>query len=281
MKSKRALALFSIAVCLGFVVLTACSSGPKPPEPGTPAYHWAAAKDAYRLGDYQKVGTSLGQITRNDNEFTSKARVWEIINAAGVARGFTVLADTYEEGAKKNRQIPLTFRKQVTVFRNAASAAALQFTEAYHKFLDSNKDANVALAFDPPPADSPEPVELKKVTTGLLLPDAELARVQRSMLQRGVMLAAASAAGAKEDGNKAAEIIKAGQVPREVFVFAMANSLFDNTDLFSPTKLDQPNRVKLLCQEAVEGIQAVPASAATKDLNGKIQTLLKKRKLTI
>lgn len=281
MKSKRILALVSVAVCLGLIVLTACSSGPQPPQPGTPAYHWAAAKDAYRLGDYQKVNSSLAAITRTENDFTARARAWEVINAAGVARAFVVLADTYEEGAKKNRPNPLPFRKQVTVFRTAASAAAMQFTEAYHKFVDNNKEASVALAFDPPPADSPEPIELQKVSTGLMLPEAELARVQRGMLQRGVMLAAAAAVGAKEDGAKAAEIIKTGQVPRNTFLLAMASALYDTADLFSPSKLDQPNRTKMLCQEAMEALNVLPASSETKDLSGKIQALLKKRKLTI
>lgn len=276
MKSKEVLAIVSA----GFIALTACSSGPKPPEPGTPAYSWAAAKDAYRLGDFVKVNTSLGQITRTDNEFTARARAWEIISTAGVTRAFASLADTYDEGAKKNRQNPLPFRKQATVFRNAASASAMQFTEAYHKFVDTNKEANVVLAFDPPP-DSPEPPELKKVTTGLPLPDAELARVQRAMLQRGVMLAAAAAVGAKEDGAKAAEVIKSGQVPRDTFLLGMAGALYDTADLFGPTKLDLPNRTKMLCQEAMEALRVVPASSTSKELTGKIQTLLKKRKLTL
>src|ERR1039458_6210743 len=32
---------------------TSCSSGPQPPQPGTPAFFWAATNETYRAGDYQ------------------------------------------------------------------------------------------------------------------------------------------------------------------------------------------------------------------------------------
>ena len=53
---------------------TSCSSGPQPPQPGTPAFFWAAAKETYRAGDFLKTSENLQRILATDNEFSARAR---------------------------------------------------------------------------------------------------------------------------------------------------------------------------------------------------------------
>ena len=60
---------------LGLVAAgTSCSSGPQPPQPGTPAFYWAAAKETYRAGDFLKTREHLQRILATENEFSARAR---------------------------------------------------------------------------------------------------------------------------------------------------------------------------------------------------------------
>ena len=68
--------------------------------------------------------------------------------------------------------------------------------------------------------------------------------------------------------------------PRAEFLAGMAQELFDRTDLFGSTKLDLPNRTKMMCQEAIEALQAGQATKDSKALKTKIEAALKKIKAT-
>jgi phosphoribosyl-dephospho-CoA transferase len=70
------------------------------------------------------------------------------------------------------------------------------------------------------------------------------------------------------------------EVSSDVFRLQMATLLHDEAQLFGPTKLDQPQRVKLLCDKAMAAIKAVPASKQTKELTTKIQATLKKSRVS-
>jgi hypothetical protein len=258
----------------------ACSTGPRPPQPGTPAFYWGAANEMFRIGNYLKTNDNLSQVTRSDNEFTARAQPFELVVASGLAQGYIDLAENYEIGARMNRANPTPFRKQVNLFRGYASNTCMQFAEAFHHFHAANKNATapVALDFSYPTGSAAMPVQIKRVTSGIFVPEAEMESIQQAMLQREVLLSAARAVGAEDDTAKALEIFGKGnvQVPVPVFYMAMAKSLYDESQLFGPTKLDQPARLKLLCNEALEAIKLVPASKETKALSAKIEKALKK-----
>ena len=54
------------------------------------------------------------------------------------------------------------------------------------------------------------------------------------------------------------------QVPRDTFLLAAVKSLQEQSELFTGTKLDQPNRLKMMSQEALKALAAVPQSKETK-----------------
>lgn len=262
------------------LLATSCSTGPKPPKPGTPAFDWSAAVEAYRLGDYVRASQMLAGVTRTDNEFRARALPWELVVSSGLAQAFRELGDRYELGARANRGNPAPFRRQMSAARGSASGEALQFAEAFHKFLESNKDPNIALVFKYPVGNVAEPPQLGKVGKGMLLPAAEMESLQKAMLQRGVLMAACLAVGAPGDPAKALELFNKGnvQVPRDVFLTAMAGSLYAESELFGSTKLDQPSRAKMLLTEATEALKSVPPTKQTKELQKKIDGALKKLK---
>jgi hypothetical protein len=100
------------------------------------------------------------------------------------------------------------------------------------------------------------------------------------MLQRGVLLSACRAVGATEDAAKAQEAFKSAQSPRETFLLGMADLLYEQALLFGPTRLDQPNRLKMLCNEANQALATVTPSKNTKELGNKIEKTLKKVRTT-
>ncbi|HTS30677.1 MAG TPA: hypothetical protein VMH81_32615 [Bryobacteraceae bacterium] len=271
---------------LGVLVIvvgaTSCSSGPRPPAPGTPAFFWAAAQEAYRNGDYPQTDRSLSELVRSDNDYSVRARAWQLVISAGLAQGYSEMADNYEAGAKMNRENPMPFRKQVSTLRSLANAADMELAETFHGFLQKDKDPKVALAFAYPAGSVAPSAALKKVAAGMIILDSERDAMQTDMLQRGVLLSLSRAAGNADDPAKTLEKFKAGDVTvaREVFLFAMAKSLFDQSELYGSKRLDLPERLKVMLQEALDALHEVPQTKESKALTTKLEAAIKKAKST-
>ena len=269
---------------LGLVAAgTSCSSGPQLPQPGTPAFYWAAARETYRAGDFVKTSENLQRILVSENEFSARARAWDAVISSGLAQGYMELADAWETGARSNRLNPTPFRKQVSALRALASASAIQFTEDIHKVVEANKDPKILLAFAYPAGAPVVPAGLKKVAGGILVQDSERDLLQAAMLQRGVLLSVCAAVGSRDDAAAAQEKLKTGEfrAPRDAFLLVAAKSLSNQSELFTGSKLDLPNRLKMLSEEALKALEAVPQSKETKSLTDKIQARLKKARISI
>jgi len=259
---------------------TSCSTGPAPPQPGTPAFYWGAAKETWRTGDILKTNDNLQEIVQSQNEFTERARTWEIIVSAGIAQGLTDLSEGYEAGARANRANPIPFRKQMDALRALASTSNLELAEAVHQYLSQPKTADVALEFEYPVGSAQQPPATKKIYQGMILQDSEAASYQSAMVQRGVLLALCDFLGAPDDPAKVLETFKAGGVkaPREVFLLAAARALQKGSALYGETKLDNPQRLRMLDEQALVILQNIPETKESKTLSDKIQGALKKLK---
>jgi uncharacterized membrane protein len=266
----------------GLLAGAACSTGPAPPAPGSAAYYWNAAGTTYRTGDLVKTSQNLQEVSKTQSEFTSRARPWAIVLTAGLAQGYADAADAYEAGARANRANPMPFRKEASQLRSLASAADMELAETVHVFLTKQTEPTVPLPFDRLTGSAAEPPAFRKIFAGAWLQDSERELFLQSMLQRGVLFSASRAAGSPDDSAKALEILKGGdaQRPRAEFLFGIAKALYDQSALFGSTKLDQPNRLRLLCQEALECLQAGPETKESKALAAKIQAVLKKIKVS-
>jgi hypothetical protein len=261
------------------LILYSCSTTTAP-RPGTPAFFWGAARETYAAGDYGKTIEHLGRVTATENEFTALARPWLMVLTSGMARAHMELANNFEAGARVNRADPTSFRRQVTNHRGAASRLALQFAEEFEAFRKSAAEY-VTLAF-PYPSGSPGPVPLlTKVANGILPAAAELEAAQRRAIARGVLLNTCSAAGAADDPGRVQDLLKPGEakVPRAAFFMAMASALFEQSQLFSRQKLDEPEKMKILCARAQEALKTLPPSKESKELSSKIEATLKRAKL--
>jgi hypothetical protein len=278
----RAKAVFSLLTifCIS-IIWTACSSGPNGPQPGTPAFYWAAAKETFSGGDYMKTNENLDRAMKG-SEFESKALVWALVLNAGLVNGYQDLADDFDKGAKANHTNPGAFRKRSSNYRRVARPLTLELAEKYQTFQKTNKDAEITLAFPFPSGTAVEAPVMSKVTGGMILPEAELENAQKRTLARAMILAATGAAGAAEDSSKAQQLFKAGEVkvPRATFLVAMAQALYGAGDLYSPKRLFETDKVKLFSEMALEALKGAPASTEVKALTEKIQKTLKPLKKT-
>jgi hypothetical protein len=264
------------------VLTLSCSSKPSGPTPGTPAFFWAAAMEAYRNGDYLKAYDHLGNVVRKQNEYSARGHIGLIALSSGISHGLMSMTSTLEGGLRISRDAAPTFRKQIAALRNATNAPALQFAESVHDFLKTNKEDSVKLSLPWPPVQPAEPPLLAKTTKGMALQPAELEVVRRVMVQRGVVEATARMVGAAGDTAKAKAVFDQPEatVPRAVFLLAVAESLHSISELYSPKQLDYPNRTRILLSEAVSAIDAVPPTAQGKKLKAKIEAVLKKLRPT-
>ena len=255
-----------------------CSSGPRPPEPGSPAFLWGAAKTTYHSGDFRKTSENLAQIIQSDNEFTARARPLSAILSAGLAQGYFDMAESYEAGAHANTANPTPFRKQTSNLRSMASSAVLDFAEGVRLLADKDKDPNLTLACQYPTGSMAEPPALRKIAGGATLQDAEKDLLETAMLQRGVVMTMSSLVGSPDDSARTLELFKAGEpsIPRATFLFGAAKALYDLSALYGPTRLDLPNRIQMLSQEALDTLQTIPENKDSKALAARIQASLKK-----
>ena len=257
-----------------------CSSGPRPPEPGTPAFLWGAAKATYHSGDFRKTDENLSQLVQSDNEFTARARPWSAVVSAGLAQGYYDLAESYEAGARANRTNPTPFRKQVSGSRSMAGTAALEFAETLHAFLEKDSSPQVTLDCEYPTGSMAEPPDSLRVAKGMLIQDSARDQLEQAMLQRGVLMTMSLVVGAPDDAARTLDLFKAGQVtiPRATFVYGAARELHDLSALYAPARLDLPNKLQMLDQEALDALKTVPETKETKALTNRIKASMKKER---
>ena len=279
---QRRTVILPIVIASAAALLISCSSGPAPLKPGTPEFYWAAAKEAHRSGNYVRTSENLARITASENEYKQRAQVWLMVISSGIAGGLIEVADTFEQGARYARTNAPVFRRQVAAARASANQAAFQCAETFHEFLEGDKTANLLLEFGYPTGTATEPVQLSKIAKGIVLPAAEYELLEKMMIQRGVVMAASRVSGAGKDYAKAADLFQSGtaQVPREVFVLGMAEALYSQSELYKANKLDLPNRLKLMCDEALEGLDTIPTTSDARKLKTRIQGTIQKIKLS-
>lgn len=264
---------------LGLAVLSSCSSEPAGPAKGTPAFYWQAAGETYKAGDYLKALEHLDKILASDNEYTARALPWALVLTSGMASGYMELADHYEIGGRVNKADATAFRRSVINYRGFAGRFSLKYAENAAK-MDKVKGDSVPLAFGYPNGTASPVASLTKVANGVVLPAAEAETAQKRALERGILLAACRAAGAPDDTARTSAILQTpdAKAPRAAFMMAVAQTLFNESQLYGQRKLDDPEKLAIFCQRAQEALKNVPESKESKDLGVKIQNALKKSK---
>lgn len=269
----------------GLVILTAlitvsCSSEAPVNKMGTPEYFWSGAKQTFGMKDYAKAADHLENLTKTNNQFTSRAYPWRLILLSGVSEGYAGLADGLETGGKNNRGMLTTFRKHMIDARQQSSRWALQYAQAIETFEKQAKADTVTIEMPMPGGTTVESIQETQLQKGILKTPGDVDVARAKALDRYILLALCRALGAKDDSAKAQQMMQSGkaEVPRAVFMTAMATSLYNAAELYGPKKLDTPDRVEYLTKHALEATEGLPDSKELKDLKKKISDRLKKSK---
>jgi hypothetical protein len=235
----------AVSAGLGLLSLTACSTAPDQKAAArTPAFYWSAASETFAAGDYTKTADHLQRLVESDNDYTSRAIPWYLVVTAGMARGYTELADRYTTGARFNKTNALVLNRTASQYRATAGKLALRFAQDVDR-LNKVPLGKVPLAFPMPKGSAAEPPLLTRIGSGVAITAAEQSTAETIALQRGVLMTACQATGAPNDTAKAREILSqpAPDVTREMFAAAMAQLLKTESALFARDKLDDPEKV--------------------------------------
>jgi hypothetical protein len=263
---------------LAVSVVTAGCSTSTAPQPGTPAYAWSAAKETFAAGDYVKTAEHLDKVLASENEYTARAHPWRLILTSGMARGDMDLADNFEYGVRAKKADPGGFRKVISNSRSTAGRLSLQFAEAFMSF-QKGKDDPILLDFTFPSGSAAPVPEFARASVGQPLLPTEIESAQKHAMQRAILLQTCVAVGATDDTAKALDLFKSGsaQVSRAAFMTGMANTLYDEAQLFGSRKLDDPEKLKVFSNLASNALKNIPETKQTKELSAKIQTGMKKK----
>ncbi len=150
-----------------------------------------------------------------------------------------------------------------------------------HRFVAANKDKDVTLAFEPPEAAFEDPVQYKKLTVGQMIPEGEIAAMQREVIRRELLRAACRAVNSPKDPVKGRAAYQGGEakVSGPGFLLLVANGLYEVGEMFGPKKLDQPHRLKGVYDTAEAALELIKGNKDARDLLKKVSETRKKLKV--
>jgi hypothetical protein len=280
MRQPVRLLVLSTASIAVFLVSCGGPSGPAPAKPGTPAFNWAAAKDAFTKSDYLKANELLVTLSEKENEFTARARPMALVLSYGICQGHWDLTEKLTEASKKTPGAKgARFRSLVNENRAKTTAACIQYIDVARKYMASKPAGEIALEFGFPEGLPDDPPQYQRITKGEMVPEAEILTMTRDVLRRQVMLSAARAVGAGKDAGKARQSFSSGaaKVPAGMFLFALGEGLNNVADIFGLKKLNQPARfLKAAYQAGIEALAQAPDNKETKALITKMKEADKK-----
>jgi hypothetical protein len=258
-------------LCLAAAVLSSCSSssGPEPPKPGSPAFNWAGARQAYKTGDYFKANDLLVQLAKGNSEYAERARPAALVTSLALATGYMEIGEKFAEGAKKTRKGEAPFRRFSAEYRAKTQTAAMAFVEDVRRFTAANKDKEVKLELELPPSAADTPPQYLKLAGGQMIPEAEIKSMETEILNRelGKLLV------------KSLKVPAGGSatVAGPDFLLMLGKGLNSVGDIFGEKKLNQPARVRaVIYEEALEALALVKDNKEAAALTKKITEASKK-----
>jgi hypothetical protein len=266
MLKRKHRVIIAIPCLLLWLPLTSCSTGPQKPKQGTPAFYWDAAKETLAKRDYLKTTEHLRRVIRTENEFTQRAAPFRLAVASGLAQGYLDIATDLQKGVKASKLPPAALRKTMADYRLLAETRSLEFAETFILYVKSPKQENVLLDFPFPQVATGEIAERSQIQGGAVLSPEVMTAVERRMIERSVPEGVAASVGAPGDIAKARAAFQSGsaQVPREVFMQAMVDSLYQQMGMFSRAVLNKPDRLFVFANQGLEALKTMEANEHNK-----------------
>lgn len=264
MSSPRLFIPVVLALC---VCLSSCSSTEQAQKarPGTPEYFWNAAETAWEKGDFVTASANLDKLTTREGEYKQRAQVWQMAILAGMAKGDMDWADVLETGRKVSRSGEAAFRREIAAARSSASQAVMSYLELANQHLTAGVPDQPVIAFTAAPP-AARPVEIKKLEKGILPPAAEMELIHKQLRAQAI-----------SEATKVF-IAESGQLSKQMYLAAMANEMVQLCDLYSPKRLNESGRVRMITQVAGFAVENMTPCEKSKELRQKIAALQKPAK---
>ena len=258
MDSTRKLVLSAVLLST-FLALSSCGGGSGAPAKGSPEWYWEAAQGRFDASDHLKVQEHLKDLAKDEGDMRKRAAAWRLVVVTGLARGYLELGNAYADGAKKNAAKAAAFRNSIQQYRRDSRQYAIDLAESIGPFLKLTQgDASIPLDFNFPSGGAGPSGMADNIRGGIVPTDVQQAEVADHEVRRAVLLQTAALTGAGEEVNVARPKFETRpvEIPRQVFLNALARSAFLVSDLFDRTRLNQPDIKKILIERARDCLKA-------------------------
>ncbi len=152
-----------VLLVLTFLLTMGACSGSKAPAVGTPDWLWAAARDSYLAGDYEKATDHLLKIEKQgSNPYIERARAWRLLIEAGSSNAQVELAKAYADGWVNTRSEKLSYSRRKQEHLKEARRHAIDLFEGYGPIAQQLSDKPVVLEFPFPGGNAPGPASRRR-----------------------------------------------------------------------------------------------------------------------
>ena len=243
------------ALLLVSILWASCGSGSGGPQVGTTEWYWAAAKETFTAGDFEKAQEHLKQVATADGEHKVQAALWRAMLVGGLARGYMEMATALSDAIKENHSLAATFTVRVQDYRRNARRHAIDFVESVgplRKIVEAQPTTKLEFPF--PSGSATESPVLVSLSKGEKISAAQIDGAVDYSLRRGLLFQAAEMAAVNEDIAKAQSLYGAGavEVPKLVFLQSLGKSLYDLSALFNDKNLNDPKIAKVMLESALQ-----------------------------
>jgi hypothetical protein len=250
----------------GFLALALMASCSAPvPRPTGVAFEYESAKEMFMKGRFDRAldFTDAPAKASPPNEFTQRARVLQVAIYTGMVKANKELADAYTDGAEKtkNPRFQGEFGRLRHDHLQYGTRAALGLGEVAHRITEGetvSKEFTLDAPF--PSAEGPvEVVQLKRVIDGGWIEPEDQEAAALDAQRKGINDALAELAGG--DRSKARAAMLAGPVTIDGVDFAifLGKQLLEGASLFDRDHMRDPQKLRVLCDEADEAAKAALA----------------------
>jgi hypothetical protein len=250
-------------------IFTASCSQPVQHAAG-PAVAYSNATGFFEKGDFRQAIDRTDDLAKASppNEYTNRARVLRAVIFSGQMEAFEELADAYSKGMDKSQrpQVKSEYNNRRRDTVQMGGQKALHLVEVAHQLTQGGALPKDLILDTPyPKTEAPAAVaQLNQVTAGILIgpDDQEAAAVDA---QRKAI---ADALGGALGGDRATarNALKAGPATLDGVTFALflAKQLLNGATIFDRHHLHDTEKLKTMCGEADDAINAALAALKEK-----------------
>jgi hypothetical protein len=263
-----------LVTLLPLLLLVSCNKGPEGPAKGSPEWNYQAAKESFRLGEYEAAEEALSKIENAaGNPFQARAAAWHIAIEVGQVTGYGELIEAYEKGSLKAAGKRLDFLRLKQADMKEAKRHGLHLLDTYLHFEETVlKQSSPSVVLESPfPLGSATPVvDLERVYKGLWMVDDARALMHQAVLKRGMIRGYSAVLTAIDDAPGAQKALEKGraEIPTAKFLLVLGQTAAKAAPVFGRTMLDETAKEKLFWERA--------QACATKILESKPDAALEK-----